>query len=168
MLTRDKMSTDEHIEQISIKKQIIINEMLQCLKEISVDCFLNDSGIKDKYNCFSFGKGAKGFSYFPNISKDLIESSFVQNKKTVKRTLKKGILTSNGKVYLYEPNKKSFYLYHDKNMETIEFNKNIKKKPVLVDKNSNEIYDVKVVSNGMPTPIGYISKNSKFSKKRII
>jgi hypothetical protein len=167
MLTRDKMSTDEHIEQISIKKQIIINEMLQCLKEISVDCFLNGSGIKNKYNCFSFGKGAKGFSYFPNISKDLIESNVVQNKKTVKKTLKKGILTSNGKVYLYEPKKKSFYLYHDKNMETIELNKNIKKKPVLVDKNSNEIYDVKVVSNGLPTPIGYISKNSKFSKKRI-
>ena len=166
MLTRDKMSTDEYIEQVSIKKQVIINEILQSIKEISVDCFLNKSGIKGKYNCFSFGKGAKGISYFPTISKDLIESSSVQNKKIVKKVLKKGILTEDRSIYLYEP-KKGFYLYHNKNMEAVELDKGIKKKPILVDKNSNEIYDIKNINNGSHNPIGYINKNGKFTRRRI-
>jgi hypothetical protein len=166
MLTRDKMSTDEHIEQISIKKQIIINEILQILKEISVDCFLNGSGVKGKYSCFSFGKGAKGFSYYPNLSKNMIESSTVQNKKIVKKTLSKGIMTQDGLIYLFDPKKKNFHLYSNKNMKSIDLGKNIKKKPILIDKNSNEVYDVKVVSNGMANPMGYIGKNSKFSRKK--
>jgi superfamily II DNA or RNA helicase len=168
LLTRDKMSTDEYIEQISIKKQIIINEMLQILKEISIDCFINNSGIKGKYSCFSFGRGAKGFSYYPTISKDLIESSSIKNTKTVQKTLKKGIITEDGMVYLYNPTKKSFHLYHDKNNQNKILNKSIKKKPILIDKNSNEIYDVKVINGSTPNLIGFINKTSKFSKKRVI
>lgn len=167
MFTRDKLSTDEHIEQVSMKKQIIINEMLQCLKEVSFDCFINSSGIRGNYNCFSFGKGAEGFSYHPNIVKDVIETLTIENKKTVKRTLTKGILTSNGMIYLFEPGKKIFYLSEDKKMEPKEINKNIKKKPILVDKNSKEIFNVKVTKNNYVIPIGYVSNKSKFSKKKI-
>jgi hypothetical protein len=143
MLTKDKLSTDEHIEQISIKKQVIINEMLSCLREMSFDCFLNGSGIQGKYSCFSFGKGAEGFSYHPNISKDLIESSSIENKITVKRTLTKGILTENGLIYLFNPIKKIFYLFGNKNMNSKNLDKNIKKKPIFIDKNTINIIKIK-------------------------
>ena len=80
--------------------------------------------------------------------------------------MKKGILTEDRSIYLYEP-KKGFYLYHNKNMEAVELDKGIKKKPILVDKNSNEIYDIKNINNGSHNPIGYINKNGKFTRRRI-
>ncbi len=166
MLTKDKLSTDEHIEQISIKKQVIVSEILQNLKEISFDCFLNGSGQKEKYSCYSFGKGAEGFAYHPNISKDIIETHGVQNKKKVQRVLTKGILTENGIVYLFEPTKKGFYLFTNNKMKSVNINKDIKKKPILIDKDTLEIFDTKVVTDTQAIPLGYIDKNSKFSRKK--
>lgn len=163
-LTRDKLSTDEHIEQVSIKKQNIINEVLQILRECAFDCYLNKNDVKGQYNCFSFGKGAEGFSYHPDIAKDIVESYTIQNTKTVKRTLTKGILTQDGLIYLFDPTKKIFYLYSNKNKQSQNINKNIKKKQILIDKNKSEIFDVKSIKEGVSYPIGYITKNGKFSK----
>jgi superfamily II DNA or RNA helicase len=166
LLTKDKLSTDEHIEQVSIKKQNIINEMLQILRECAFDCYFNKADVKGEYNCFSFGKGAEGFSYHPDIAKDIVESYTIQNTKTVKRTLTKGILTQDGLIYLFDPDKKIFYLYSNKNKKSQNLNKDVKKKQILIDKNSAEIFDVKSVKEGSTYPIGYISKNGKYSKTK--
>ena len=165
MLTKDKLSTDEHIEQISVKKQQIINELLQIIKECAFDCYLNKDDVKGSYNCFNFGKGATGFSYHPNIAKDIVESYSVSNTKTVKKTLTKGIMDQKGLIYLFDPKMKIFYLFNDKNKEPKLLNKNIKKKPILIDKNGLEIYNVKSTMEGSPHPIGYI-KDGKYSKTK--
>jgi superfamily II DNA or RNA helicase len=167
MLTKDKISTDEHIEQLSLKKQVIINELLQILKECSFDCYLNSEEIKGNYSCYNFGKGAEGFSYYPNISKDIIESYTTNNTKIVKKTYTKGILDEKGFVYLYNPTKKIYYLYSDKNQESKILNIKLKKKPIIIDKNTNEIFNAKSLNNSVKIPFGYITKNSKFSKKKI-
>jgi len=165
MLTKDKLSTDEHIEKISLKKQNIINELLQILKECSIDCYLNNSGARSQYNCFSFGKNASGFSYHPNLSKDIIESYTVENVKKVKKLFKKGILDQNGNIYLYDPTKKVYHLYFDKTKTFKELNKSLKKKIILIDTENNEIFDSKNMNN-LSYPIGMINKNSKFTKKK--
>ena len=151
------------IENISLKKQYIIDELIQILKECSFDCVLNAPDIKGSYNCFSFGKDASGISYYPNISKDIIESHVVQNKKKVERTLTKGIYYE-GTIYLYDVKKKIFYIYNDKKKTSV--NIEIKKaKSIYIDKKSNEIFDTKSVNAGNPVKLGFISSNSKFSKK---
>jgi len=164
LLTRDKLSTDEHIEQLSIKKQYIINELLNILKECSVDCYLN--GLDKNNICFNFGKNAEGFSYYPDISKDLIESHIVQNKKTVQKTLARAIMDEKFNIYLVDPQKKTFYLFNNKNKKETILNKETKKKQILIDKNTREIYDAKSVLNGDPKVIGYIGIDSKYSKKK--
>lgn len=112
LITTDKLSTDEHIDHISLKKQYIIDEMNLILKECAFDCVLNAPDIKGEYKCFNFGSDASGFSYVPNISKNSIESYAVANTKTVKKTLTRGIYYE-GYIYLYDPLKKIFYYYHD-------------------------------------------------------
>lgn len=165
LLARDKLSTDEHIEQLSIKKQYIINELLNILKECSVDCYLN--GLNKNNRCFYFGKDADGISYYPDISKDLIESHVVQNKKTIQKTLLRAIMDEKFNIYLADPKKKTFYLFNNKNKKEKILNKGIKTKQILVDKDSREIYDAKSVLNGTPKVIGYIGHESKYSKKKI-
>ena len=164
-LTKDKISTDEYIHQVSLKKQNIINQLLLILKECSFDCMLNSLDTNGDYKCFNFGKGATGLSYYPTISKDLAESSVMQNKKIVKRTLTKGIYY-NGYIYLYDLKKNIFHLYHQDTNNPIEIDKK-KSKSIYIDRDINEIYDTKSVNSGNPNPLGFINKNSsKFMKKK--
>jgi superfamily II DNA or RNA helicase len=162
MVCKDKLSTDEYIEQISLKKQSVINELLTVFKECAFDCVLNAPDIKGDYNCFSFGKDASGVSYYPSISKDIIEfSSATENRKTIKITFTKGIIYKNGKVYLYDNKDKKFYLYHDedKKSEKIDLKK---VQPIFIDKKTDTVYDAKSIEQSII--IGKINKDGEFRK----
>jgi hypothetical protein len=162
LVSKDKLSTDEYIEQISLRKQTVINELLTIFKECAFDCVLNAPDIKGDYTCFNFGKDAEGISYYPNISKDIIEfSSESENRKKFKITYTKGIIYQDGKVYLYDIKNKKFYLYHDdkKNYVVIDLKKAL---PVFIDKSSDNVYDSKNIRNTIL--IGKINKNSNFEK----
>jgi hypothetical protein len=162
-ISKEKISTDEYIEQISLKKQNIINEILLSFKECSVDCFLNLLDTKGDYKCFSFGTDASGFSYFPNISKNIIETYAKNNTKISKRSLTKAIYY-NKHIYLYYPKNKIFYLYHDNNKNPV--NIDIKKASIkFIDLKSGEVFNKKSVNAGNPLIIGTIDKNGKFIKK---
>ena len=158
ILTKDKLSTDEHIEQTSLKKQKIIDQMLLLLKECAFDCVLNSANINNTYKCFQFGKGAKGFSYYPYITDDIIMSNAIE-KKTVERTLIRGIYYDK-KVYLYNTSKKEFYLYNGNNKDTIKIDlKKVKAIPLLIDINENLVYDKKSINMNNPIIIGKIINN---------
>jgi len=159
IMTKDKLSTDEHIEQLSLKKQKIIDQMLLLLKECAFDCVLNSANINGDYKCFSFGSGAKGFSYYPYISDDIIMSNTIENTKKVERKLVRGIFYDK-KVYLFNTAKKEFYLYNDNNSKTIKIDlKESKAKPLLIDINTNLVYDVNSIKTNNPIIIGKISNN---------
>ena len=164
VLAKDKISTDEHIEQISLKKQTIINELIQILKECSFDCLLNANDVKGQYDCFSFGANASGFSYYPDISKDIIESYAIQNKKKVKTVMTRTIYYA-GKMYLfYVKNKKTiFYLYNDDNKNPVDIDVT-KSKALFVDKETNEVYNTSDVSSGNPIKIGIINDKNELKK----
>lgn len=164
MLTRDKMSTDEHIEQISLKKQYIINELNLILKECAFDCVLNSPDIKGDYSCFNFGSDATGFSYVPNISKDIVMASTLANTKTIKRTFTRAIFY-NKYIYLYDPIKKYFYLLFDNEKKAV--NIDIKKSSTIyIDKELMEAYDTKSVNAGNPIRKGYIKSNGLLISKK--
>lgn len=163
LLLKDKVSTDEHIEHISQKKQYIINELKQILKECAFDCLLNAPDIKGDYKCFNFGTGASGFSYHPNISKDIIESHSVANKKTIEKKLTQAYVYDST-VYLYDNKKKVFYLYNDvdKREQSMDGKKlNI---VIYIDKDTDEVYNKKSVNSGNPHKLYHISKDNKLKK----
>jgi len=171
LLTKDKLSTDEYIEKLSLKKQFIINEVINILKICAFDCVLNSADIKGSYDCFSFGKDAKGIAYYPTISKDMIEFFTPQKKKKVEITYTKALIYKpDKKVYLFEiisekPKIIKYYLYHDdKNKKEVILN--IKEAiPIYVDKQSNEIFDYKSVVAGNPNKLGIVKKDNSFAKK---
>jgi superfamily II DNA or RNA helicase len=163
VLSKDKLSTDEHIEQLSLKKQLIINQMIQILKETSFDCLLNSADTKCEYGCFNFGSNAKGFAYHPNISKDLIESYAVQNKKIVQRKLTQAVYY-NTYIHLFDTKKKIFYMYNDKTHTPVNID-NKKAKIFYVDKETDEVFDKKSANAGNPIKIGFII-DSKIKKKK--
>lgn len=163
--SKDKLTTDEHIEQLSLKKQNIINEVLNMFRECAFDCMLNAPDIKGKYSCFNFGSGASGFSYYPNISKDIIESYSVENKRKVERVFTR-VFYNDKLMYLYDPKKKIFYLYNDSAKTSVAIDTK-KTKPLFVDKKTNEVYDSDI-SSGNPIKIGIINEENKLKKVGLV
>ena len=162
LTTRDKLSTDEHIEEVSIKKQKIINQLLLILKECAFDCVLNSANINGDYPCFSFGKGAKGFSYYPEIGEDIIMSGS-KNSKKVERKLVRG-LYYNKQVYLFNPEKKEFYLFNSNKSNSVKIDlEKVKTVLLYIDVDEKLVYDAKSVQQNNPIVIGKI-KNNKIVK----
>lgn len=162
ILTKDKMSTDEYIQNISIKKQYIIDEVLDIFKECSFDCFLNYGNANRTYRCFTFGKDQTGFSYYPTIAKDLISTIDTQGKAATESILTPGVYYK-GQVYLYDQDKKIFYLYHDKTKNKVDIN--VKESYALyINKNENKAYKKKMVNSGNMSNGFTITKDSKLKK----
>ena len=160
LVSKDKISTDEYIEEISLKKQKLIDKILNIFKECSLDCTLNSQNIKGSYGCYSFGRNAEGFSYYPNIIDDFSLLNTVENKKTVKKKLMKAAYF-NGKVYLIDYTNKKFYLFN--NNKKTKVNLEIKKaKPIYID-DEGFVYDKKSVETNLPIIIAKI-KNGKLIK----
>ena len=159
-ITRDKITTDEYIEDISLKKQKLIDKILNIFKECAIDCTLNSEDIKGSYRCYNFGKHASGFSYYPNIVDDFSLLNTVQNKKIVQKKLKKAVYYQK-KIYLIDESNKTFYLINNKKKEKVKLDmKDIK--PLYID-DDGYIYDVKSVKSNNPIIIGSF-KNGKIKK----
>jgi hypothetical protein len=162
--SKEPLSTDEYMDSVSQKKQYIIDELQQILKECAFDCILNSSDIKGDGKCFSFGEDAKGLAYLPNLATDLIHSRTINETMTKKISYIKA-LYSEGFVYLIDAKKKIFYLYHDDNKNSVVLD--IKKcKPIYVNKESDDVYDTKSIESGNPLKIGTINKDNKIVKKK--
>ena len=160
LVAKDKITTDEYIEDISIKKQKLIDKILHLFKETAIDCSLNSGNIKGDYRCFNHGRNAKGFSYYPNIIDDFSLLNTIEDKKTVQKKLTKGIYYNN-KVYLMDMKSKTFYLYSD--IDKKKVNVEIKKaKPIYIDEDGL-IYDKKSIETSNPIVIAKI-KNNKLVK----
>ncbi len=163
LLTKEKISTDEHIEEISMKKQGIIDELEQCLKEAAVDCMLNAPFLKGNYKCYAFGTGAKGFSYMPSLSKDLISS--LSKPSETKKVKKEYVIVyfSEGKVYGKEGT--NYYLYKDETKTKVNIDTK-KTKRYAINPENDYVYDYKSVEDSMksgvpPILIGKITADSK-------
>jgi superfamily II DNA or RNA helicase len=160
----DKESTDEHILELAIKKKILTDELLRLIKESSVDCWLNKEEIKGDYQCFSFGKGAKGFASVPDIMQNrLLDTS--QNTK-IKKT----------KVIIARIDKRGFIVVPDKKLKVF-FNvvdvlkknpitptKGMFVKKVAVNVNDKKVYDAKDAKTVNPPIIGTFNQNGRFLK----
>lgn len=103
----DKVSTDEHILALAQKKKILTDDLLELLKETSVDCVLNKAEIKGSYKCFSYDKGATGLATIPDIRAN--RSLDTKTTKLVQTKLKRVFMDKEG--YIIVPNKTTRKLY---------------------------------------------------------
>ena len=67
-----RVTSDEALYEISVIKERISKQLLNSVKEASMDCVIyNKPGTKDAVKCFSFGKSSpNSFSYKPSISNE--------------------------------------------------------------------------------------------------
>ena len=157
LISKDKITTDEYMEEISIKKQKIIDQMLNIFKECAFDCTLNSADIKGEYGCYNFGKNAKGFSYFPNIADDIVYLSTIENTKKVSKKLIMGAYFE-GYIYLIDKENKTFYLYSDTKNKKAKIDPK-KAKAIYIDTENNFVYDSKSIKTPNPIVLGKIKKN---------
>ena len=144
LLTTEKITTDEYIEDISIKKQKLIDKLLTIFKECAIDCTLNSKDIKGSYNCYNFGKHASGFSYYPDIRDDFKLLNTVQNKKVIKKKYTKCIFYNND-IYLIDTVKKTFYLINNKKKKKVDLN--LKKIKIIYMDDEGYIYTKKSIES---------------------
>ncbi len=160
---RVKISTDEHIEEISEIKQGIINELEQCLKEAAVDCMLNAPYLRDTYKCFTFGADAKGFAYMPRLKQDLISSYSMKSEvKEVKKEYKV-IYFYDNKVYV-KMSGDNFYLYRDATKAPVKIEDKTKLRVFGVDPATDMVYDYKSLSTDLKKLMGKINEKSQIVK----
>jgi superfamily II DNA or RNA helicase len=160
LITKDKTSTDEHIEEISLKKQKLIDKLLTIFKESAIDCTLNAQNIKGDYRCYNYGRKAQGFSYYPNIIDDFSLLNTVENKKKVQKKLVKAAFYE-GKIYMIDLKNHKFYLYSDNKKKKVNIETK-KAKPIYID-DEGLVYDKKSIESGNPIMIAKI-KNNKLIK----
>lgn len=166
LMTREKVSTDEHIEEISMKKQGVIDELEQCLREAAVDCMLNAPYLKGSYKCYTFGSDAKGFSYMPSLKKDLITSySMVSETKKEKREYLTLYYSGDTKKVYLKNKENQFYLYRDAGKVPVTLNVQ-KIKLFAVNPNDDHVYDYKSTQSGVPLLFGVVNQESQIVKKK--
>ena len=109
-----KISINKKNEITTFQDEVIIKDELNNVIKSDYVLYnkkLKKLDIKENYPCFSFGKGAKGFSYHPNFKKDIIEIDSAINKKNIDITLTLAYVSkSTHLVYLYDT-KKIFFIY---------------------------------------------------------
>ena len=81
-------TTDEYIYQVANQKRKINEEILDVLKDTSIDCKLHEDEENPR-NCKTFANtSAAVFSYEPNITKDEDDKMDAMNKKLMKQAYK--------------------------------------------------------------------------------
>lgn len=136
--SRERITSDQYIHMMSEKKEEIINEVLNVMKESAVDCSLNKVFNEPTLNCLNFGK-ENGISYYPDIKKDF--TIVISENKKFKG--KRAILLKDNHI-IFQSNDKKLQVY--KSGKPISYNVNIQKsnvqKKVVYDINSLKVYDL--------------------------
>ncbi len=163
-VSREKVSTDEHIDMISQKKQIVLDELKIMMKECAFDCILNYPDIQGEYRCFGFGTDATGIAYFPQLSKNVVYTSRTSNVRTEKKELVQAIYFDK-KIYLIDKKNRKMYLMRSNEKELVDVPEK-DRKVVYVNPDNFEIYEPKSIKTNHPIRLGYVTKSSGFSKTK--
>ena len=109
--TKQIQTTDEYIYQVANQKRMINEEILDTLKDTSIDCKLHEDEDNPR-NCKTFNNPtAAVFSYEPNITKDDNDNMEALNKTKIIKVYKLlqedasedlNVLYKNTFLYVYE------------------------------------------------------------------
>ena len=105
------LTSDEALYEISTIKEDVADQLLEYVKESSIDCALHSvAGEKSSINCLSFGSAtSESFSYQPAITDEESDKVARQNKQEVK--IKLNALEIDGVKYAYNVKTKEVFDY---------------------------------------------------------
>ena len=105
------LTSDEALYEIANIKENINANILQAVKEASIDCALHSKvGATEQLKCFTFGSvNSNNFSYYPSISEEEMDNVTEKNKATIKWTAVD--VTIEGIVYKYRRDTGEVYDY---------------------------------------------------------
>ena len=107
------LTTDQSLFEISSIKEEINRQLLNAVKEASIDCSIHRNvASKEKLKCFTFGVvNSNKFSYAPSIDTEESDASMAQNTKETELKLSKITLNIGGVKGDYAYDKKTSIVY---------------------------------------------------------
>jgi superfamily II DNA or RNA helicase len=157
---QEDLTTDEYIYDLAQKKIRITNQIKQVMKEIAVDCKLNQKFNNKDIKCFSFGDDVSGQTYKTRLEEDIVYSKEnVYEKK--KKATEVMFMDKDKQIYRINLKDKKIFNFNNKEMknEIKPIPKNLIK--VAVDTQTNDVYDFNSVKTGNPIQLGVIDDNGK-------
>ena len=161
---KEKLTTDQYIRNIAMRKEKITSRVLEILKEAAFDCQLTKqiTGI----DCLKYPKpkNPKQLAYVPSIVQDLIISAQKTETKKVKRKLVLAGLDKDDNIILANPKTKRYYTVLNTNML-----KPLKDKPKLVKKiyveiETQKVFDYNSIRKKNPVEIGTVADDGKLQR----
>ena len=143
-ITRERITSDEYLYFICQKKTQQINNMLQVMKEASVDCKFNKPFNEENIKCFELGN-EKGLSYYPDIYQDIIHLPIADREEDKKKKFeaKPGIMLKDGLILF--KTKEGIKIFKNGNFVKYKPNRNLTsndvKTQILFDIITGVIYD---------------------------
>ena len=165
--TREKITTDEYIHDLSVKKEKLTDEILTVMKESAIDCKLNKLFNEKEINCLDLGKET-GMAYYPDLKRDYLHTKTNEKKINLKTTFKgkKGILLTSGLVIFKGKGSQQYQIFQKKKFQDYVPNTKITKKDiekqVIFDTKTQSIFDYDIyVSEKRLEDLGELGKEGK-------
>ena len=142
---REKLTSDQYIQDVAFKKEEIIRETLKLMKESAIDCELNKHFNEEGIECLDLGD-ADTISYYPNIKTDIRTTITSEKKNKIKTKfsgtlgalLRNGIVVFKGKKGYERLKGKKLIPYEEKvSMEDVD-------KKVIYQPETRNIFDYEV------------------------
>jgi superfamily II DNA or RNA helicase len=153
--SREKLTTDEYIHSIALKKLRLNNDVLQAVKESAIDCELNQ--CDSKRVCYKFFGIQEGLAYLPKIQDDIVYGYQHSTPKEVKKDLFRAGITANNEL-LYKKGKDWFYGNGKKYTELKGKPELVNGKIYAIDTAGLIVYDYDSVKKKTPIKIGKINE----------
>ena len=162
---KEKLSTDQYIADVAQRKKRLINEILDMMKEMAVDCVLNTYDNEGNIKCFSFGdimENNKELAYLPKINEDLIYVDDNANRKVVEKVFTPALIDEKGMVVMADMKKKQLYYIMNtaRKAPLVAKPKSIYK--VALDMEGKKVYDIKSVKSENPVLIGEYDEMGRY------
>jgi len=159
-ISKEKLTTDEHIYNLAKKKLRLNNDVLTAVRESAIDCMLNQCDSQDK--CYRFLGEKEGLAYLPRIQDDIVYGYKHAHTKEVQQELVvAGITDLNEIVY-----KKGKDWFSGNGTKLKAKPKIVKGKKYGLDLASLELFDYNSVKNqGIPLKVGTVNEgDGKFNE----
>jgi len=164
--TKEKISTDQYIADVAQRKKKLINEILDIMKEMAVDCVLNSYDNEGNVKCFSFGEilDPEALAYLPKITEDLIYTNRNANRKKIEKVFTPAFIDENNLVVVADLAKKQLYYVTDTSQRSPLKTRPKSVTKVAVDIPRRKVYDLDSVRSkkGNPILLGEFNRRGEY------
>lgn len=160
--SREKISTDEYVYEVALRKEALNDEFRKATQEAAVDCLLNKCFNQIPGKCFNFTGKKEGLAFLPDISRDLVYGFGQTQTREVKREVRVAALTEHDElIYKKKPGGQWFLASGKTYKKKPKLSKSKKNKFVL-DPESMDVFDYDQLRNtGQLDKVGRATESGK-------